>query len=201
MPTSLSLELRLIQRGLSDVVPVRISAGALKSPWVIQPVFGDFSVLSPSWLWVVMRLLGTAVVAVLLLGASHGAAAHVRRTPAWRSASGGVHGEDQYTPFGYAHPTRRVLAAVLRTRSSVTTPPARDQDTPTPVTTAATSGPVGYSADVVEVVEAYLYRPLRRSLRALSATAKRLQCGRLDAYLAYMLICLVALLAVLKGLA
>jgi hypothetical protein len=29
--------------------------GALKSPWVLQPVFAGFSILSPSWLWVELR--------------------------------------------------------------------------------------------------------------------------------------------------
>ena len=47
----------------------------------------------------------------------------------------------------------------------------------------------------MELVETYLYRPLARPIRALVHTAKRLQSGRLDAYLTYMLIALVAILA------
>ena len=43
----------------------------------------------------------------------------VRRVPAWRSATGGVAGENQYTPFGFANPTRKVLANLLLTRSGV----------------------------------------------------------------------------------
>ncbi|MFE6664734.1 proton-conducting transporter membrane subunit [Streptomyces sp. NPDC057697] len=196
------LELRVITAGLGGLVPVATSTGALKSPWVLQPVFGDFSVLSPSWLWVVMPLLLTAVVVVLLLGASRGTAVHVRRTPAWRSASGGVHGDDQYTPFGYANPTRRVLASVLLTRTRLSSSTAEKKApgrTTAPV--ATTSGVLGYSSDVVEVVEAYLYRPLLRPLSAMVTAAKRLQSGRLDAYLAYMLIVLVAVLAVVAALA
>ncbi len=59
----------------------------------------------------------------------------VRRVPAWMSATVGVEGADSYTAFGYANPTRRVLAGVLHTqaelhevmmgRTAATTGPAR----------------------------------------------------------------------------
>ena len=60
---------------------------------------------------------------------------------------------------------------------------------------------LGYTSDVVEVVETYLYRPMLRPVMGLVHAAKRLQSGRLDAYLAYMLIALVALLALVTALA
>ena len=44
---------------------------------------------------------------------------HVRRVPAWRSATIGVDGPDSYTAFGFANPTRRVLASVLHTHTEV----------------------------------------------------------------------------------
>jgi hydrogenase-4 component B len=59
---------------------------------------------------------------------------------------------------------------------------------------------VGYTTDVIEVVEQYVYRPALRPVTALVQIVKRLQSGRLDAYLAYMLIALIALLAVVAGL-
>jgi hypothetical protein len=43
---------------------------------------------------------------------------------------------------------------------------------------------------VIEVVETYLHRPGGGGFAALVSTAKRLQSGRLDAYLRYMLIAL-----------
>jgi hydrogenase-4 component B len=58
---------------------------------------------------------------------------------------------------------------------------------------------LGYTSDVVELVEEYLYRPLARPMMALVRTAKQLQSGRLDAYLAYMLIALIAILAVVTA--
>jgi hypothetical protein len=58
-----------------------------------------------------------------------------------------------------------------------------------------------YTTDVVELVETFLYRPLLRPLSWLVNTAKKLQSGRLDAYIGYMLIALIALIAVVVGFA
>jgi hypothetical protein len=60
---------------------------------------------------------------------------------------------------------------------------------------------LGYTSDVIEVVEIYGYRPVARSVMAIVGVAKRLQSGRLDAYLLYMLIALIAVIAVVTALA
>jgi hydrogenase-4 component B len=181
---------------------------------VVQPVFGDFSILSPSWLWVVMPLLALAVLVFAWL-ASGRRLTRVRRVPAWRSATAGVQGADCYTATGFANPARRVLATVLHTQSEVR-PLSTRADTATGAGGRATAGTgggpgagtwqrpgprLGYTSDVVEVTEAYLYRPMLRPVMATVRAAKRLQSGRLDAYLAYMLIALVALLALVSALA
>jgi hydrogenase-4 component B len=225
------LEIRVIAAGLSPVLPASAVVAALKSPWVLQPVFAGFSILSPSWLWVVMPSL-FAVVAVACWLASGRRMLRVRRVPAWRSATAGVSGHDSYTAFGFANPTRRVLAAVLHTRAGVTrfAPGTRSAgpasagpasalpdragpgsaETDRAETEAAGPGQaaaaeaafahVGYSSDVLEVVEEYLYRPARRSFGLVVSLAQRLQSGRLDAYLAYMLIALIAVIAVVTAL-
>ena len=192
------LEIRVIAAGLSPVVPSALPMGALKSPWVLQPVFAGFSILSPSWLW--LELPAMLVLVTLLTWALSGRRMlRVRRVPAWRSATIGVEGADSYTAFGYANPTRRVLASVLHTRAAV-----RD-------VVPAGNGAAGdggeqtphleYASDVVEVVETYVYRPAALVFGGLVAAAKRLQSGRLDAYLLYMLIALVAVVAVITALA
>jgi hydrogenase-4 component B len=181
------LEIRMIAAGLSPVLPVTAVTAALKSPWVLRPVFAGFSILSPSWLWVVMPAL-LAAVAVFAWLASGRRLLRVRRVPPWRSATVGVSGQASYTAFGFANPTRRVLAAVLHTKAEVTR-----------FDNSADGAHVGFSSDVIEVVEEYLYRPLRRPFLLLVRAAQRLQSGRLDAYLAYMLIALVAVLAVVTG--
>jgi formate hydrogenlyase subunit 3/multisubunit Na+/H+ antiporter MnhD subunit len=193
------LEVRVISAGLSPVVPGGLTMGALKSPWVLQPVFAGFSILSPSWLWVEIPVM-LALVVLLTLALSGRRMIRVRRVPAWRSATIGVDGADSYTAFGYANPTRRVLGSVLHTWSAVQELAPADSST-----TAADSADAGahlrYRSDVVEVVESWLYRPLAYLFAAVVTTAKRLQSGRLDAYLLYMLIALVAVIAVVTALA
>jgi hypothetical protein len=191
------LEIRVIAAGLSPVVPGQVTTGALKSPWVLQPVFAGFSILSPSWLWIELPVM-LALVILLTFALSGRRLVRVRRVPAWRSATIGVDGADSYTPFGYANPTRRVLASVLHTRAGV-----EELD---PRRSGAAEGHddarvphLRYTSDVVEVVESWLYRPAALVFAAVVRAAKRLQSGRLDAYLLYMLIALVAVVAVVTA--
>jgi hypothetical protein len=207
---ALPLVIRVVAVGLAPAVPAAVTSGALASPWVVQPVFAAFSILSPSWLWVIMPLMGLAVTAFALL-VSRSRLTRVRRVPAWRSATAGVEGADCYTATGFANPARRVLAGVLHTQAEVRplapapapgdAEAARRGQEPSAGTPGSPGPRLGYTSDVVEVTEAYLYRPLLRPVMALVRTAKRLQSGRLDAYLAYMLIALVALLALVTALA
>jgi hypothetical protein len=189
------LEIRMIGAGLAPVLPPGAVTAALKSPWILQPVFAGFSILSPSWMWIVMPSL-LALVAAFTWLASGGRMLRVRRVPAWRSATAGVSGRDSYTAFGFANPARRVLAAVLHTRTDVARLEASDGSSQE----SATAAHVEYSSDVIEITEQYLYRPVRRPFALLVSFAQRLQSGRLDAYLAYMLIALIAVLAVVTGL-
>ena len=79
---------RYIGHGLGPVVARSVVDGALKSPWVLQPVFSNFSALSPTWLFVVMSIgfLAVTLATVLL---SRGRFLSVRRVPAWHSATPG----------------------------------------------------------------------------------------------------------------
>ncbi len=227
------LEIRVIAAGLSPVVPAAVTLAALKSPWVLQPVFAGFSILSPSWLWIDIPAL-VVLVGLFTWAVSGRRMLRVRRVPAWRSATMGVEGPDSYTAFGYANPTRRVLANVLHTRSEVRVLTAERDIAPANDTSGAleadggpnvtrgdaepgggaelgggteepganVGGPhLGYSSDVIEVVETYLYRPAFRLVKVIVAAAKRLQSGRLDAYLLYLLIALIAVIAVVTALA
>ncbi len=201
------LEIRVIAAGLSPAVPASLVMGALKSPWVLQPVFAGFSILSPSWLWVEMPLM-LLLVGLFAWAVSGRRLLRVRRVPAWRSATIGVEGADSYTAFGYANPTRRVLAGVLHTRAEVREVMMEEDgsDDGSGAPDRADVSPdaaahLRYASDVIEVVETYLYRPALGSFMAIVTAAKRLQSGRLDAYLLYMLIALVAVIAVVTALA
>ena len=201
------LEIRMIAAGLSPAVPASVTMGALKSPWILQPVFAGFSILSPSWLWVEMPLM-LLLVGLLSWAVSGRRLLRVRRVPAWRSATIGVEGTDSYTAFGYANPTRRVLAGVLHTRAELHQVMLEEDgsDDGSGAPDRADVSPdaaahLRYASDVIEVVETYLYRPALRFFTAIVTAAKRLQCGRLDAYLLYMLTALVAVIAVAAALA
>ena len=61
------LEIRVIAAGLSPVVPPSLTMDALKSPWVLQPVFAGFSILSPSWLWLEMPVMLLVCLPLFLL--------------------------------------------------------------------------------------------------------------------------------------
>ncbi len=202
------LEIRVIAAGLSPAVPASLTMGALKSPWILQPVFAGFSILSPSWLWVEMPVM-LLLVGLFAWAVSGRRLLRVRRVPAWRSATIGVEGDGSYTAFGYANPTRRVLAGVLHTRAEVREVMMEENggdDGSGAPDRASADGPdaaahLEYASDVMEVVETYLYRPVLRSFAAVVTAAKRLQSGRLDAYLLYMLIALIAVIAVVTALA
>jgi formate hydrogenlyase subunit 3/multisubunit Na+/H+ antiporter MnhD subunit len=201
---------RYIARGLSPDVARSVTLGALKSPWVLQPVFANFSALSTTWLFIVMPL-GFLLVTAATVIASRGRFLSVRRVPTWRSASPGVHGEDSYNAFAYANPVRHVLANILGTQkevgrrqrrgaASAGTGSAGVVGTAEPPTDVPTEDQhhshVVFRASVAEPVESYLYRPAIAAYLVVVRAAKRLQSGRLEAYVGYMLVVLIAVLIV-----
>jgi formate hydrogenlyase subunit 3/multisubunit Na+/H+ antiporter MnhD subunit len=193
------LEIRLIARGLAPLVGSS-ARGGLKGPWVLQPVYADFSALSPSWLWIAIPalMLITTAVAVLLSGRRM---FRVRRVPAWSSASPGVERGVGYTSYGYANPMRKVLANLLMTKGELRREELRTGGQVGAEDQGVAGTRLGYTVDVIEVVEHYLYRPGAATVLALAQLVKRLQSGRLDAYMTYMLIALVAVLAVVSAVA
>jgi hydrogenase-4 component B len=190
---------RFISEGLVSIAPRTETLGALRSPWVLQPVFADFSILSPSWLFIAMSV-GIVAVALASLALSRGRLWQVRRIPAWRSATAGVSGPSRYSAFGYANVLRNVLSNVLGTRRSAANAMAgdiRDDHSRTSGGNAHTHLMV--RSGVIEPVETYLYRPAKVVWLRLSRLARRLQSGRLDAYVGYMLIAVLILLAVVSA--
>ncbi|MDA8268797.1 MAG: proton-conducting transporter membrane subunit [Actinomycetota bacterium] len=225
---------RFVADGLAPVVPAATMHGALRSPWVLQPVFPNFSVLSPSWLVIVMPI-GVVVVLAVTVALSGGTLLRVRRVPAWRSATDAVSGPSSYSPFGYANVLRHVLGNVLGTRRQATggadgqsaegipadgAPAGGDANRAAGARSAGTSGHAGddaaaegpggrapvpvrrlaVSTTVVEPVVTYLYRPARAATLWVVMHIRRVQSGRLDAYVGYMLVALVVLLAIVAAL-
>ena len=182
------LQIRVIARGLTPLVGDQ-ARGANAKPWVLQPVFTEFSALSPSWLWIVLPAMAViiAIIGSLLAGRRLD---RVRWVTPWSSASPGVHRGVGYTSFAYANPMRNVLGNVLLTRTELRGAPEQ------PSTQTHGRPNLTYRVEVVEVFDRYLYRPAVAALLAAARVAKRLQSGRLDAYMAYMLIAVLAVLAV-----
>lgn len=244
---------RFMADGLGVVVPPSAVRGALRSPWVLQPVYPGFSILSPSWLWVTMPV-GVVVVLLAATVLSGGRLLRVRRVPAWRSASDAVDGPTSYSAFGYANVLRHVLGNVLGTRRQTATveadtwdiagPPSGgdqvwehdvgdDGSRSSPGRAGSGAGGAGFEGSgvarpdvagsgvtggpplpagtprpaprlavrttVVEPVVAYGYRPARAALLAVVAQVRKLQSGRLDAYVGYMLVALVIVLAIVAA--
>lgn len=179
--------IRFVARGLGPVVAPQVTSGALSSPWVLQPVFSSFSILSPTWLYVV-GAVGLAAVGLGSLALSRGRLLRVRRVPAWRSAGGGVSGPDHYSPFAYANVLRHVLSNVLGTQQTLEV----IEEARTPGHSAHAH--VEHRVVLTEPVESYLYRPVSRAFLRVATWVTRLQSGRLDAYVAYMLVVLIAVL-------
>lgn len=192
------LEVAVIARGLSTVVG-HATFDALAAPWILQPVFASFSALSPSRLWIVIP--GYSVLIVLLATVLSGRRFwQVRRVPAWTSGSRGVPGNKGYTSFGYANPIRKILAAFLLTRYELRRTEVESGGQVGLEDTGPRGVRLGYTVDVIDVVERYLYRPLFPAVHAVVHTARKLQSGRLDAYMTYMLIAVLAVVAVVTAL-
>jgi len=182
------LTVRFLATGLSPVVPAQITRGALLQPWVLTSVYRPFSVLSPSWLWITLPV-GVATLLVAVLAVTRGGYLRTRRVPAWHSASPGVTGGDRYTSFAFATPTRHVLANILASRHELRHDAEVNEH----------GSHLTYTTDVVELTEQFLYRPMLVAVMALVRLVKRLQSGRLDAYIGYLLVTVIAVLAVVAA--
>jgi len=215
------LEVSLLARVLAPVVPSAAVLAARSGPWVLEPAAPGFSVLSPSWLAIVGPVL-VLLVGVLTWALSRGTLLGPRHVPRWTSAStlaplaeatsawssgaghqAGMVGPSGYRAFAFANPLRHVLAVLLRAEPSLepglAEHTAHDGATD-PAHTSMAPTPYRYTHEVREPIVTLGLVPAAQGLRAVARVTKRLQSGRLGVYLAYMLITLVAVLAVVRAL-
>jgi formate hydrogenlyase subunit 3/multisubunit Na+/H+ antiporter MnhD subunit len=141
----------------------------------------DGSGISP----LALLALGAAVAggAAVLLGAV-GGRGPVRRAPSW-ACGGALDARMQYGALGLTKPLRRVFEPVLRIERELE-----------PVDPAAPWFARAYRhrSGLPPLVERALFAPLVQAVLWTSDRARRLQAGSLRAYLAYLLVALVALL-------
>ncbi|MHB8262976.1 MAG: proton-conducting transporter transmembrane domain-containing protein [Acidimicrobiales bacterium] len=222
------LEIRVIASGISGIVARHDVMAAIASPFVVEPAAPGYSVLSPSWLWLVFLLMGLLVTAFTVI-MSRGRFFRARVVQPWQSAAtatgiageaGGLagvavsaygSGETGYTSYGYANIMRHVMAMVLRSEKEISGLHDVAPESSTPGSSAPAPGTPGsiqrreiyrtqprYSHEVKDPVVAYLYLPLRQATLRVARTVQLLQSGRINAYIAYMLIVLLSLLVVIR---
>jgi hydrogenase-4 component B len=175
-------EIHALASGLQSLLGFNAAASVISHPLVLGPVFAKFSVLAPTWLTIVLPAYAT--LAILLVAASR--ARPVRRAPVWVTGSGADLAAVQYRPSAYSNPMRVILRGPLGYRTRLT--PAHGDD--------AGSGLV-LSRSIVLAVDRFIYRPLTGLALAAAAQTRRLQSGRLSAYLLYMLVSLALALALI----
>ena len=200
------LEIRVIASGLSGIIPKSYILASLPSPFVVEPAAAGYSVLSPSWLWLAFGVM-IALVLLFTFIMSGGRYLHARVVEPWQS--GARHGNitsrdpgsevsvasypasdypasdyssDGYTASGYANIMKSVLALVLRSEKSV----------------QGEERQMRYMHEVRDPVVTYIYRPSGRLILCTARAVSRLQSGKLNAYIIYMFLVLVALLAVIR---
>ncbi len=202
------LEIRIIASGLSGIIPRSYILASLPSPFVVDPAAVGYSVLSPSWLWLVFGVI-IALVLIFTVIMSGGGYLHTRAVEPWQSAATTAGDQDilvagsstmqrsptvaitvdsesttpvGYTADGYANIMKSILGIVLRSRKSVQVELPQTR----------------YVHEVRDPIITYLYRPLGRLLLRLAHAARHLQSGKLNVYIIYMFLVLIALLAVIR---
>jgi hydrogenase-4 component B len=182
-------EIRWLGRGLEESLGFDLATTTIKFPLVLGPVYRDFSVLAPTWLALAIPAFVTATVVLVRLILRP----PVRRAPSWVSGTASEIAAVQYTPDSYANPIRVVLSAAYGFKRELE-----------PAPSGGTSSGDGHKrvlrTRVVPAFEDYLYRPLTVAALRLSGQARRLQSGRLGVYLLYILVVLVAALALIPAL-
>ncbi len=180
-------EIHLLGAGLASTLGFDPSGSTITHPLTLGPVYPGFSVLAPTWLAIALPAYALiAAVGVRLL-----LRPRVRRAPVWVTGSGAELSEVQYRPVAYSNPMRVVLSGPYGFRRELR-PKGGERS---PLTKSLV-----LETRVVLAVEQYLYAPVARVFLGASGRVRKLQSGRLGAYLLYMLIALIVVLALIPTL-
>ncbi len=174
-------EIHALGSGFAPLLGFNPASSTISHPLVLGPVFRNFSVLAPTWLTIVLPAYALVAFGLARATGRRG----VRREPVWISGTAAALRSVQYRPSAYSNPIRVVLRGPLGFRTVVT--PAEESPTGAPV----------LDSSVVPAFDRFLYEPLSNLALAASRRVRRLQSGRLSAYLLYMMIALVLALALI----
>jgi hydrogenase-4 component B len=179
-------EIHLLGAGLAGPLGFDPADAAISHPLVLGPVYADFSVLAPTWL--AIALPSFALVAAALVRALR---PPVRRAPVWVTGSGADMATVQYRPAAYSNPVRVVLQGPYGfTRRLHRRRAGR----------SGLGATLVLETHVVMAADRFVYQPTAAAFLRASGAIRRLQSGRLSAYLLYMLVVLLIILALIPTL-
>jgi formate hydrogenlyase subunit 3/multisubunit Na+/H+ antiporter MnhD subunit len=180
-------EIRLLGEALQPTLGFDPATTAITHPLVLGPVYPGFSVLAPTWLTIALPAYALTVAMIVKLTRPR----PVRRAAPWVCGTSLPPALTQYTPAGYSNPIRVVLRSFYGFRRSVV--PTTDGDSAPP-------NRYDLQTTMVALIEDHVYRPLTTTTLAVTAFGRKLQSGRLSSYLAYLLIVLLIVLALIPTL-
>ncbi|PYM21214.1 MAG: hydrogenase 4 subunit B [Candidatus Rokuibacteriota bacterium] len=160
----------------------RLAPPLTAGPLLLPP--GGAASMSPSLVAIGLLLaMGGAWLAVRLL-----AARGLRVGETWGCGRLGQTPRMEYTSTAYAEPLRRVFAELYR--------PTEDLAIEVHPESRYFVQSIAYRSEIVPWFERYLYAPLVGRIAAWAARARVIQSGSAHAYLAYLVVALLALLAI-----
>jgi formate hydrogenlyase subunit 3/multisubunit Na+/H+ antiporter MnhD subunit len=174
-------EIHAIGAGLSAQLGFNLASATLSHPLTLGPVFQGFSVLAPTWLYIVLPTYAI-IAASIALTTDRGR--RVRREPVWVTGSGAPLPAVQYRPSAYSNPMRVILRGPLGYRSRLV-----------PGIGATPTRHFTLDTRVVLVIDRFVYAPLARGALWIARLVSGTQSGRLSAYLLYMLLALIIALS------
>jgi hydrogenase-4 component B len=130
----------------------------------------------------------TVAVASTWLAVRLGGDRRLRHGDTWGCGRIGQTPRMEYTSTAYAEPLRRVFAELYR--------PTEDLTVDVHPESRYFVQSIAYRSEIVPWFERYLYAPLLRRVGAWAARAQAIQSGSAHGYLAYLVIALLALLAI-----
>ena len=151
-------------------------------PLLLPP--GGAASMSPAWVAIGLLLVMGGAWLALRLGAARG----LRAGDTWGCGRIGQTPRMEYTSTAYAEPLRRVFAELYRPTEDLTVDVHPESRYFVQSRT--------YRSEILPWFERYVYAPLVRAVAAGAARTRAIQSGSAHAYLAYLGIALLALLAI-----
>jgi hydrogenase-4 component B len=169
--------------GVTSSLPgVRPGPDMVRGPFAIAPAAGHFDHLAPALLALPV-LLAAGLASALFLFARYA----VRRAPTW-GCGGQLTARTEYTATAFTKPLMMIFAAIYRPTREVSRIAAVSPYFPSEVR---------YRAEIEPTFERFVYGPLTRGVLATAERLKMIQAGSLHAYLAYVIVLVLGLVALL----